>query len=92
MGYIARNAVAALCRDFPLDRCGITETPYPCRLAAAPRFFVSRYLLHASIGERIVIARRLHRFLDEEGSKTCARCIAVKQHVAAGLPRERDAV
>lgn len=72
MGYIARNAVAALCREFPRDRCGITEAPYPCRVTNAPRFFVSRYLLHASIGERIVIARRLHRFLDEEGSKTCA--------------------
>ena len=76
MGYIARNAVAALCREFPRDRSAITKAPYPCQVGEAPRFFVSRYLLHASMGERIVIARRLHYFLDEEGSKTCSQCIA----------------
>lgn len=36
MGYIARNAIAVLCHEFPRDRCGITKAPYPCKVADSP--------------------------------------------------------
>lgn len=65
MGRIARNAVAALRIDFPRDTSKISKPPYPCRLAKAPRFFVSRYLLHASSLEVATIFARLHAFCDE---------------------------
>lgn len=77
MGYIARNVVASLCSDFPRDRRGITKAPYPCKVNQGPRFFVSRYLLHAGIKERTLITSRLHQFLDEQGSRECNRCIPV---------------
>src|SRR6267378_2939160 len=51
MGRIARNTVAALHCEFPRDPSNISKPPYPHRLQEAPRFFVSRYLLHASRGE-----------------------------------------
>ncbi len=47
MGYVARNAVAAACRDFPQDARDIARCPYPMQIAEAPKFFVSRYLTRA---------------------------------------------
>jgi hypothetical protein len=74
MGRIARNVVADLCRDFPAHRSDISKPPYPCKLAEAPRFFVSRYLLHASVWEVVQIFSRLHRFLDSTAAAQCPAC------------------
>jgi hypothetical protein len=63
MGRIARNAVAARCTEFPRDTSEISKPPYPRRLPDAPRFFVSRYLLHAPSSEVPTIFARFHRFL-----------------------------
>ena len=74
MGYLARNAIADLCRQFPRDSGKISKPPYPCKMPKAPRFFVSRYLLHASAKEVAEIFRRLHCFLDKSASKSCVTC------------------
>ena len=74
MGRIARNAVAVLCREFPKDTSEISQSPYPRRIPEAPRFFVSRYLLHASRAEVAEIFSCLHHFLDENSVTQCAAC------------------
>lgn len=74
MGRIARNAVATFCHEFPRDKSEISKPPYPCRVAEAPRFFVSRYLLHASGAEVVQMFTRLHRFLDDDSAARCAAC------------------
>lgn len=76
MGRIARNAVAVLCSDFPRDTSEISKPPYPQRLSDASRFFVSRYLLHASSLEAAQIFARLHPLLDEKGALECASCLS----------------
>ncbi len=75
MGYIARNAIAHLCIEFPRDPDGIGKAPYPREVAS--RFFVSRYVLHASMDERAVLFARLHRFLDPSASSQCSACVGV---------------
>lgn len=62
MGRIARNAVAAISGDFPHDTSEISKYPNPRRLPEAQRFFVSRYLLHASEKEIAQIFSNLHLF------------------------------
>jgi hypothetical protein len=74
MGRIARNAVAILGCDFPRDTSEISKPPYPCRIANAPRFFVSRYLLHASRTEIATIFACLHAFCDENSAAQCVAC------------------
>jgi len=76
MGRVARNAVAALCCEFPRDLSEISKPPYPRRLPDAPRFFVSRYLLHASRLETTKIFSRLHPLLDENATTQCPACIS----------------
>ena len=63
MGYIARNAVAAICREFPPDRRKISRPPYPRQIPEAPRFFVSRYLTRASRQEVTLIGQEVALFL-----------------------------
>lgn len=75
MGRIARNAVAVLCCEFPRDASDISKPPYPHRLPEAPRFFVSRYLLHASRVEVAQIFTRFHSFLDSKSAAQCAACV-----------------
>lgn len=77
MGRIARNAVAVLHYDFPRDTWKISKPPYPCRLPKAPRFFVSRYLLHASRPELATIFARLHVFCDETSAAQCTVCLNI---------------
>lgn len=74
MGRIARNAVAALRCEFPRDTSEISKAPYPRWLPEAPRFFVSRYLLHASRVEVAEIFSRLHAFLDQSSASKCRAC------------------
>lgn len=77
MGRIARNAVAALRCEFPRDTSEISKPPYPRRLPEAPRFFVSRYLLHASRVEVPQIFARLHPVLDENAATQCPACLEI---------------
>lgn len=74
MGRIARNSVATFCPEFPKDTSEISKPPYPCRVAEVPRFFVSRYLLHASGAEVVQMFTRLHRFLDDAAVAQCPAC------------------
>jgi len=73
-GRIARNAVANRCAEFPRDTAEISKPPYPRRLPDAPRFFVSRYLLHASRVEIPMIFARFHAFLDQRAALQCRPC------------------
>ncbi|MGH7310573.1 MAG: hypothetical protein ACREK6_17970 [Candidatus Rokuibacteriota bacterium] len=75
MGRIARNAVAARCAEFPRDTAEISKPPYPRALPDAPRFFVSRYLLHAPANQVPTIFARLHRFLNHNAALQCPACI-----------------
>lgn len=75
MGRIARNAAAVWCNGFPRDTLEISKPPYPCKIHKAPRFFVSRYLLHASQQEVTKIFTRLHAFLDQNSSTQCVACL-----------------
>lgn len=74
MGRIARNAVVMLCSDFPRDTSEISKPPYPQRFPNTSRFFVSRYLLHASNLDVDQIFSRLHHLLDEKRALRCASC------------------
>jgi hypothetical protein len=74
MGYLARNAVALKCPEFPRDTSPISEPPNPRQLPEAPRFFVSRYLLHASRAQVAQIFRRLHSALDKHSAAKCDAC------------------
>lgn len=74
MGRIARNAVAVRCAEFPRDTSEISKPPYPRQLPDAPRFFVSRYLLHTPGIEVPTIFARFHRFLDEKAGLQCPAC------------------
>jgi hypothetical protein len=74
MGRIARNAVAIRCAEFSRDTSEISKPPYPRRLPDAPRFFVSRYLLHASRVEIPTIFARFHDFLDRSAALQCPAC------------------
>ncbi len=62
MGYVARNAVAAACPDFPRDTRAISQCPYPRQVPEAPKFFVSRYLTRAPHGEVSTIFREFIAF------------------------------
>ena len=75
MGRIARNALAVMCSDFPRDPSDISKPPYPRRMPEAHRFFVSRYLLHASRIEVAQIFARLHAFLAEDTATQCTACL-----------------
>lgn len=75
MGRIARNAVAERCDEFPRDASEISKSPHPCQLPQAPRFFVSRYLLHSPSSEIPTIFARLHRFLDANEARQCSACV-----------------
>jgi hypothetical protein len=74
MGRIARNAAAVLRSEFPPDQGDISKPPYPCRVLSAPRFFVSRYLLHAKAKEVVEIFLRFHEFFDADASVRCVEC------------------
>lgn len=63
MGYIARNAVTAICCEFPKDSNKISREPYPRRIPDAPRFFVSRYVTRAPRKEMAAIFREFSSFL-----------------------------
>ncbi len=63
MGYIARNAVTAICSDLPKDARKISGSPYPRQVPEAPRFFVSRYVTRAPRKEVTLIFRRLDSFV-----------------------------
>jgi len=77
MGRIARNAVATFCPELPKDTLKISKPPYPCRVAEAPRFFVSRYLLNANDATLFEIFTRLHHFLDGDSAARCAACNSI---------------
>ena len=66
MGRIARNAVVTPRSEFPKDTTGISQYPNPRWIKEAPRFFVSRYLLHASREQVSQIFAALHRGLDTD--------------------------
>ena len=85
MGRIARNAVAVLQREFPRDRSEIAKPPYPRKVPDAPRFFVSRYLLHASRAEVAEIFSGLHRFLDEDSPAQCVACSGNKEQISGTI-------
>lgn len=63
MGRIARNAVVSPRSEFPKDTTGISMHPNPRWIKEAPRFFVSRYLLHASRQQISDIFAALHQGL-----------------------------
>lgn len=63
MGYIARNAVTAICPELPKDPRKISRDPYPRQVPEAPRFFVSRYVTRTPQKEVALIFRRLDSFL-----------------------------
>jgi len=73
MGRIARNAVAD--PRFPRDTSDISKPPNPRWMSEAPRFFVSRYLLHASRVEVARICERLHRGLGTDRTTQCDACL-----------------
>jgi hypothetical protein len=75
MGRIARNAVAAVRCEFPRDVSDISKPPHPRRVPEAQRYFVSRYLLHASRGQVQEIFARLHPLIDEKAAAQCAVCV-----------------
>lgn len=58
MGRIARNAIADPRSEFPRDTTEISKPPNPRWMPEKPRFFVSRYLLHAS---RVEVAQIFER-------------------------------
>jgi len=62
MGYVARNAVAAACSDFPRDMRDIARCPYPMQVSEAPKFFVSRYLTRAPPEDVAAIFREFVAF------------------------------
>jgi len=62
MGYVARNAVAAECSDFPRDTRDIARCPYPLPISEAPKFFVSRYLTRAPRDDVAAIFREFAAF------------------------------
>jgi hypothetical protein len=68
MGLLARNAVAVQCPEFPRDIFSISQPPNPRWLPEAPRFFVSRYLLHASRADVARIFARLHSGLEKNAA------------------------
>src|SRR5262249_61493030 len=74
MGPIGRNAVAVLQSEFPPDQGDISKPPYPYRVPSAPRFFVSRYLLHAKAKEVAEIFLRFHEFFDANAAVQCVEC------------------
>jgi hypothetical protein len=75
MGRIARNAVAVLRAEVPRDTSAISKPPNPRWLPESPRFFLSRYLLHASLAERAQILARLHLGLEENRATRCLACL-----------------
>lgn len=76
MGRIARNAVGILRREFPRDTSEISKPPNPRWLPEAPRFFVTRYLLHAARAEVAQIFVRLHPVLEENAATQCVACLS----------------
>lgn len=64
MGYVARNAVSAVCAELPKDARKISQEPYPRQVPEAPRFFVSRYVTRAPRKQIAVIFERLDSFLN----------------------------
>ena len=64
MGYIARNAVTAICTDLQRDTRKISRDPYPRQIPEAPRFFVSRYVTRAPRKQVALIFERLDSFLN----------------------------
>lgn len=76
MGRIARNAVAYPRSEFPRDTSEISKPPNPRWMSEAPRFFVSRYLLHASRVEVARIFARLHRGLERDRITHCDACLS----------------
>jgi hypothetical protein len=74
MGRIARNGVANPRSEFPRDTSEISKAPNPRWLPDAPRFFVSRYLLHASRADAEKIFARLHPGLKQGAASQCVAC------------------
>jgi hypothetical protein len=62
MGYVARNAVAAVCSRFPRRQGSIARSPYPGQVQEAPEFFVSRYLTRAPHEQVAAIFREFVAF------------------------------
>jgi hypothetical protein len=67
MGRIARNGIANPRSEFPRDTAEISKPPNP-------RFFVSRYLLHASRADAAKIFARLHPGLKQDAASQCVAC------------------
>jgi len=76
MGRIARNAVAEPRSEFPRDTSEISKSPNPRWIPEAPRFFLSRYILHASRLEVARIFRRLHQGLERHRTAQCGVCVS----------------
>jgi len=74
MGRIARNAVATPRSEFPHDTSEISKPPNPRWLPEASRFFVSRYLLHASRADVRRMFARLHPALEQDAASRCVAC------------------
>jgi len=87
MGRIARNSVAVLRSEFPMDQGDISKPPYPCRVPSAPRFFVSRYLLHAKAKEVAGIFLRFHEFFAADAAVRCVECKRVVSNPAVQQTR-----
>ena len=73
MGYIARNAVTAVCAELPMDPRKISHDPYPGQVPEAPRFFVSRYVTRAPRKQVAVIFERLDSFLNAQANARLER-------------------
>jgi hypothetical protein len=73
MGYIARNAVTAVCSELPKDARKISRDPYPRQIPEAPRFFVSRYVTRAPQKELIIIFREFSSFLKSMANQPVQR-------------------
>lgn len=74
MGRIARNGVADPRSEFQRDYSEISKPPNPRWLPEAPRFFVSRYLLHARHADAGRIFARLHPGLKPDVASQCVTC------------------
>jgi hypothetical protein len=92
MGYIARNAVAACCIEFPRDKRKISREPYPGQVHEARRFFVSRYVTRAPRTQVAIIFDRLDSLLDATtGSTLHQPAVPATRHLASDSQRRDQA-
>jgi hypothetical protein len=66
MGHFASNAVANASPDFPKQRRQLSRPPYPGKLRAGSRFFVSEYLSWRTEAGAPRFCEAFERFADEK--------------------------